>query len=324
MMKAGVASENGLAIQSIPKPEPADQQILVRVAAAGMNRADLNAAKGAGVASRASLGKAIGMEWAGEVVAVGEAVTTILPGDFVMCSGTGGYAEFAVADVGRALPLGGSGLSVEQAAGLPLALMTAHDAVVSNGRLTAGDSILVHGASSAVGLAAMQIAKLKGASLVIGTSTSVARSARLLEFGADIVFDPSSAKWVDQILEATGGNGVNVIIDMVAGATVNGSMRAAAVLGRMVNVGRLAGATTEFDLDLHALKRLNYIGTTFRTRGIAEVREIVRAMHADLWEAVTTGRIRLPIDRIFALDEAPAAHAHMQQNAHFGKIILKP
>ena len=117
---------------------------------------------------------------------------------------------------------------------------------------------------------------------------------------------------------------MNVIVDMVSGATVNGSMKAAAVRGRMVNVGRLGGMRVDFDLDLHSLKRLNYIGTTFRTRSISEVREIVRAMHADLWETIVSGKIRLPIDRCFALDDAIAAHAHMASNAHFGKIVIKP
>jgi len=324
MMKAGVAGETGLAIQQVSRPEPAREQVLVRVLAAGMNRADLNAAKGAGVASRDSWGKPIGMEWAGEVVAVGNAVTTFKPGELVMCSGTGGYAEYAVADFGRTISLTGSKLTIEQAAALPLALMTAHDAVVTNGRVRAVDTVLVQGASSAVGLASMQIAKNAGARLVIGTSTSKTRSTRLSEFGADVVVDPSDVGWIDQVLKATDGQGVNVIVDMVSGATVNGSMKAAAVRGRMVNVGRLGGMKVDFDLDLHSLKRLNYIGTTFRTRSTSEVREIVRAMHADLWETIVSGRIRLPIDRCFALDDAIAAHAHMASNAHFGKIVIKP
>jgi NADPH2:quinone reductase len=324
MMRAGVASENGLTVQLVARPQPASEQILVRVVAAGMNRADLNAAKGAGVAGKDSWGKPIGMEWAGKIVAVGDGVRAFKPGEFVMCSGTGGYAEYAVADMGRTISLDGSNLVLEHAAALPLALMTAHDAVITNGRLRSGEAVLVQGASSAVGLAALQIAKKVGASLVIATSTSATRSKRLAAFGADLVLDPSDPSWVDQVLKATDGQGANVIIDMVSGATVNGSMRAAAVLARMVNVGRLGGVKTEFDLDLHSLKRLNYMGTTFRTRNLAEVREIVRVMRADLWEAIVSGKIELPVDRIFPLDEAAAAHAYMASNAHFGKIVLKP
>ena len=323
MMKAGVASENGLTIMRVPKPQPASEQLLVRVQAAGMNRADLNAAKGAGVASKDSWGKPIGLEWAGVITAVGAGVTAFRPGELVMCSGSGGYAEYAVADMGRAISLDGSNLAIEHAAALPLVLMTAHDAVITNGRLSSGEAVLVQGASSAVGLAALQIAKMVGARRVIATSTSAIRSKRLAEFGADLVVDPSDPGWVDQIIKATDGQGANVIIDMVSGATVNGSMKAAAVLGRMVNVGRLGGVKTEFDLDLHSLKRLNYMGTTFRTRNLAEVREIVRLMRADLWEAIVSGRIRLPVDRTFPLDEASAAHAYMASNSHFGKIVLK-
>jgi len=324
MMTAGVASEDGLTLRSIPRPYPAAEQVLVRVIAAGMNRADLNAAKGAGVASKDSWGKAIGMEWAGAIIAVGNAVTNFKPGEFVVCSGSGGYAEYAVADMGRTISIDGTRLTIEQAAAVPLALMTAHDAVVTNGRLSAGDTVLVQGASSAVGLAAMQIAKHAGARLVIGTSTSTTHSKQLPEFGADLVLNPHNTDWADQVLRVTDGQGANVIIDMVSGATVNGSMKAAAVRGRMVNVGRLGGVKTEFDLDLHALKRLDYVGTTFRTRSVAEVREIVRLMRSDLWEAVVSGTIRLPVDRVFELDQAVAAHAYMASNAHFGKIILKP
>ena len=323
-MKAGVASETGLAIAQIAKPQPGPEQVLVRVAAAGMNRADLNAAKGAGVASKDAFGRAIGMEWAGEIVGVGKSVTSFKAGDLVMCSGTGGYAEYAVADAGRTLPLHNSGLSLDQAAVLPLALMTAHDAVVTNGKLSTGDVVLVHGAASAVGLAALQIAKALGASQIIGTSSSKTRGPRLVEFGADRVIDSSDPAWADQVLEATGGAGANVIIDMVSGPSINASMKAAAVKGRVVNVGRLGGVKAEFDFDLHALKRLNYIGTTFRTRSVEEVREIVRLMRHDLWDAIVLGDIRLPIDTRFALDDAFAAHDHMRTNQHFGKIVITP
>jgi NADPH:quinone reductase len=118
------------------------------------------------------------------------------------------------------------------------------------------------------------------------------------------------------------GKGVNLTVDMVSGPLVNGIMKATAVLGRIVNVGRLGGVTAEFNFDLHAMKRIDYIGVTFRTRSLEEIREIVRLMKADLWEAVTAGKLKLPIDRTFPLDECIAAHAHMKANQHFGKIAL--
>ena len=124
--------------------------------------------------------------------------------------------------------------------------------------------------------------------------------------------------------EATGGKGVDVIIDQVSASVANGNMKAAAVLGRIVNVGRLGGAKGEFDYDLHALKRISYIGVTFRTRSIGEVREINRKMRADLWGAVAAGELRIPIDRSFPLDEVTSALARMRANQHFGKILLIP
>src|SRR5262249_8002677 len=190
------------------------------------------------------------------------------------------------------------------------------------GRLKAGESVLIQGASSGVGLMGLQIAKLKGAHLVMGSSTNDERRARLKEFGADLAVDTRDAAWPDRVLDATDGKGVSLIVDMVSGATVNPAMKATALLGRIVNVGRLGGARTEFDFDLHALRRIDYIGVTFRTRTLEEVREIVRRMTEDLWEAVSARKLTLPIDRTFTLDEAVAAQAHMRANKHFGKIVL--
>ena len=124
--------------------------------------------------------------------------------------------------------------------------------------------------------------------------------------------------------DATGGKGVDVIIDQVSASVANGNMQAAAVLGRIVNVGRLGGSKGEFDYDLHALKRISYIGVTFRTRSVEEVREINRLMRDELWDAVAAGELRLPIDRSFALSDVKAALAHMKANQHFGKILLIP
>lgn len=321
-MKAGVATEAGLAIREVARPVPGPEQVLVRVAAAGMNRADLNAAKGTGVATADAFGKPIGMEWAGEVVECGAAVTGFRPGDRVMCNGTGGYADYAVADMGRTIGIGA--MDFQAAAVLPLALMTAHDAVVTHGRLAAGERVLVQGASSAVGLMAMQIARWRGAATVVGTSSDPARRARLNEFGATHTVDSRDAGFLDEVAAATGGKGVEVVVDMVSGPGFNDLMKAAAVRARIVNVGRLGGTKAEFDFDLHAAKRFDYIGVTFRTRSLAEIRGIVDRMRADLADEIASGRIALPIDRSFPLHEALAGHERMWANAHFGKIVLIP
>jgi NADPH2:quinone reductase len=320
-MKAAVVTPNGVETREVPAPVPRGNHVLVRVRACGLNRADLGVAAGGMHGTVGGQGTIVGMEFAGEVAEVGAEVSGIKPGDRVMCSGGGGFAEYAVADWGRASPIP-AGMSFEQAATLPVALQTMHNALVTAGRLAAGESVLVQGASSGVGLMGMQIAKHMGAALVIGSSTNAMRREKLKEFGADLALDTTDPAWPDAVIAATEGKGVHLIIDQISASVANANMRAARVLGRIVNVGRLGGAKGEFDYDLHALKRIDYIGVTFRTRSTEEVREINRRMRADLWSAAEAGRLRLPIDRSFPLAEAAAALAHMRANAHFGKIVL--
>ena len=320
-MKAAILSQSGMAIAEVPKPEIEPNEILVRVRAAGLNRADLLMTDGRMHGPLGGAGTIAGLEWAGEVVETGSESTGFKLGDRVMCSGAGGYAEYAATDCGRVSPLPAEDMSFEQAATLPIALQTMHDALVGNGRLKPGESVLIQGASSGVGLMGLQLAKYLGAKLVIGTSRDTARRARLQEFGADMAIDPSDPAWPDAVAEATGG-GVDLIIDQVSGGVANQNMKAARVLGRIVNVGRLGGFSGEFDYDLHALKRIDYVGVTFRTRSAEEVREIVRSMRADLWPAVQAGTLHLPLDRVFPLAEAAAALEHMRANAHLGKIVL--
>jgi NADPH2:quinone reductase len=322
-MKAAIVTEAGLEIREVPQPKPKPNEVLVRVRAAGLNRADLPGIYGAGQ-HRRNPGMIPGIEWSGEVVECGAEARSFKPGDRVMCSGQAGYAEYAVSDWGRTTPIPANNMTWEQAATLPTGLGTMHDAIVTNGRLKPGESVLIQGASSGVGLMALQIAKYKGARLVIGSSTNDGRRARLKEYGADLTVDTRKADWPEEVLKATGEKGVDLIIDMISASAANQNMKASAVLGRIINVGRLGGARGEFDYDLHAQKRIAYIGVTHRTRSMDELREEVRRMREDLWTAVTAGTLRLPIDRVFKLDEAEAAQAHMRTNSHFGKIILVP
>ena len=321
-MKAAVIGESGLEIRDAPIPRPKSTEVLVKVRAAGLNRADLLMATGRFQGSHGVAGVVAGLEWAGEVIEVGRDVTNVKRGDRVMCAGAGGYAEFAVCDWVRAMVIPANNMTYEQAATLPVALATMHDAVVTNGRLIDGETVLIQGASSGVGLMGMQIAKHKGAKLVIGTSTNAERREQLHEYGADLAMDSADPDWPDQVMNATDGNGVNLIVDQISGGVVNQNLAAAAILGRIVNVGRLGGFKGEFDFDMHALKRIDYIGVTFRTRSVEEVRDISTRMQADLWNAVESGALRLPIDRSFALEDAAAAQAHMSANHHFGKIVL--
>lgn len=321
-MKAAVATENGLEIKDIPQPKPRASELLVKVRAAGLNRADLAAARGKG--GHGAVGATIGLDWSGEVVDAGAEVKgEFKPGDRVMCAGSGGYAEYAICDWGRAVCIPDD-LSFEEAATLPVALGTMHDALVTNGRLKAGESVMIQGASSGVGLMGLQIAKLLGAKPVIGTSTSAVRRSHLEDFGADLAIDTGDASWPDEVLKATNGRGVNLIIDQVSGQLANGNLKAAALLGRIVNVGRLGGAKAEFDFDLHATRRITYIGVTHRTRSVDELREETRAMWAELGDAVAARQLRIPIDRTFPLEQAAVAQACMRRNEHFGKILLVP
>jgi len=321
-MKAAVLTGSGIEVRDAPKPKPAANQVLVRVRAAGLNRADLIMASGHMHGSAGGPGTVLGLEFAGEVEAVGSEVKGIKAGDRVMCSGNGGYAEYAVTDWGRVSPIPANNMGYEQAATLPIALQTMHNALMTAGRLKAGETVLIQGASSGVGLMGLQIAKLKGARLVMGTSTNAKRRERLKEFGADLAVDTTRDAWADAVIRATDGKGVDLIVDQVSASVANENLRAAAVLGRIVNVGRLGGFKGEFDFDLHAMKRIDYIGVTFRTRSVEEVREIVRRTRADLWGDVESGALRLPIDRTFPLDQAAAALAHRRAKAHFGKIVL--
>ena len=321
-MKAAVVTEAGVQVKDAPKPSPKPNEILIKVRAASLNRADLAVAAGHRHGSAGGAGAIVGLECAGEVEAVGAEVKDFKPGDRVMSSANGGFAEYAVADSGRVHKVPANNMSWEQAACMPVALQTMHNALVGAGRLKKGESVLIQGASSGVGLLGMQIAKHLGASIVMGTSTHDGRRARLAEFGCDLALDTRDPKWPEKVKEATAGKGVDLIVDQVSGGVMNQNMEAAAILGRIVNVGRLGGMKGEFNFDLHALKRIDYIGVTFRTRTPEEVRAIVKAARADLWPAIEAATLSLPIDRTFPLAQAAEALGHMKANAHFGKIVL--
>lgn len=321
-MKAAVVGENGLEIGDVPEPEPKANEVLIKVRACGMNRADAMVASGMAHGRAGGPGTVPGIEYVGEVVAIGQEVPNVTPGDRVMCSGTSGWAEYAVADWGRTVPLPANNMTWAQASTLPVALQTMHNAAVTAGRFKAGETIMIQGASTGVGLMGLQIAKALGAKLVVGSSTNPERRARLPEFGADLAVDSNDEGWVDQVLDATGGDGVDLIVDQISGFAANANLAATKILGRIVNVGRLGGFTGDFNFDLHAMRRIDYIGVTFRTRSVEEVRDIVAAMKDDLWDAVEAGDLNLPIDSEYALDDAAEAVAYMKANKHFGKIVL--
>src|ERR1700684_3134272 len=260
-MKAYVYGANGAEITDVAKPAPKGMQVLVKVHACGLNRADLGMTKGHAHGSAGGAGTVLGMEWAGEIAELGSDASGVKVGDKVMGSGGSAFAEYTLADHGRLFRTP-SNMNFEDAATLPVALATMHNAVVTNGALQAGQTVLLQGASSGVGLMAMQIAKLQGAKLVIGSSTDPMRRGRLKEFGADLAVDSSDPGWVKQVLDATGGEGVDLIVDPVSGQAASQNLAATKIKGRVVNVGRLGGTRAEFNFDLQPARRLHYIRGT--------------------------------------------------------------
>jgi NADPH2:quinone reductase len=321
-MKAAVVGEKGAEVRDLPKPEPKPNEVLIRVRASSLNRADLIVASGHRHGSVGGIGARLGLECSGEIESVGSEVTGLKAGDRVMGSAPGGFAELVTTDAGRVHRIPANNMTYEQAACFPVALQTMHNAVVTAGRLKHGETFLMQGASAGMGLIGMQIAKFMGAAVVIGTSTNAARRARLKEYGADVALDSSEVNWPAEVKKATGGKGVDLIVDLISAGVANGNLEAAALLGRIINVGRLGGNKGEFDFDKHALKRIDYIGVTFRTRTAEEVREINRRLRADLWPALESGALSLPIYKTYPLAQIADALGVMRANTHFGKIVI--
>src|SRR6266851_2379525 len=266
-MKAYIYGADGAEITEVVKPAPKGPQVLVRVRACGLNRADLGMTKGHAHGSAGGAGTVLGMEWAGEIADVGPEAKGVKVGDRVMGSGSAAFAEYTLADHGRLFHIpANANMSYEDAATLPVALATMHNAVVTNGALQPGQSVLIQGART-----------------VIGSSTDAMRRGRLKEFGADLAVDSSDPGWVDQVLKATDGAGVDLIVDQVSGKVASQNLAATKIKGRIVNVGRLGGTHADFNFDLHAARRINYIGVTFRTRSIEEIREIFDEVRKDIW-----------------------------------------
>ncbi|WP_444634738.1 zinc-binding dehydrogenase [Cupriavidus oxalaticus] len=304
-------------VQDIPVPVAAAGQVLVRVRAAGLNRGEINQAK----ELRSGNTITAGVEFAGEVADVGAGVSGWRKGDRVMGHGRGCQAEYVVAEPLALMPVP-DGLSWIDAAAFPNVFITAHDALVTNGRLVAGESVLVNGASGGVAMAAIQIASLMGARPVIASSRSAAKLDKVSQFGVDVGIDASRDDQVAAVMAATGDKGVDIIIDTVGGPLFEANMQSLAVKGRLVNIARLGSSTAQIDLTQLWLKRLQLIGVTFRTRTEQERLECIQACARDMLPFLRAGRVRLPVDRTFAMNDIAAAHAYMKQEQHVGKIVL--
>ena len=322
-MRAVTVADTGVQILDVDMPKPKINDVLVKVHACGLNRADLVVADGGAHGAAGGAGTIVGMEFSGEVVECGDNVKNFSIGDRVMCSGSSTWAEFAIADYGRVIKIPDNNMDFTTASTLPVALATMHNAIVTIGEFVEGQTVLIQGASSGVGLMGLQIAKHLGAQIVIGTSTKPEKFNKLKSLGANIVVNSKDNDWVDQVLAATNNDGVDLIIDQLSGYTVNQNMQATKIKGKIVNVGRLAGGTTDFNCDLHALRRINYQGVTFRTRSVEEIRNVYLDMWKDLGDLVKTGKLSLPIEKVFDFNDVAQALSSMRDNEHFGKLILK-
>ena len=197
-----------------------------------------------------------------------------------------------------------------------------HDAIVTNGNFIAGQTVFIQGASSGVGIMGLQIAKALGASKILGSSTNQSKLSKLSNYGADTLIDTSKDGWLDTVLDATDGKGVDVLVDMLSGDFTNKNMEATKINGHLINIGRLAGMSGIFDYDLHAKRRLHYVGTTGRTRSVEENLEVANVANRDLWKHVVNGKIRHVIFKTYPLDDAKLALNLMNENKHFGKLVL--
>ena len=305
-------------VRDVPKPVAQAGQVLVRVRAAGINRGELGILAGLTKGSP----QPTGIEFAGEIEECAPDVQGFRPGDRVMGHWRAGQAEYVAADH-RVLMRIPEGISWTDAGAFINVFTTAHDAIVSNGRLCPGESVLINAASSGIGMAAIQIARLIGAKPVIAASGSAAKFERLRPLGMHIGIDTTQGNLADAVLTATGDKGVDVIIDSVGASVFSDNMRCLALKGRLVGVGRLGGKMSQIDLDLLALRRLSVIGVTFRTRTDVERAACVQAAALDLLPAFADGRIRPLIDRVLPMSAVREAHARMQSNQHIGKIVLE-
>ena len=261
------------------------------------------------------------MDAAGVVAQVGADVETIRTGDRVMGLVAGGYAQRAVLDARLAIPVPGTWSLVEAAAAVS-GLQTGYDALVNAAGLAPGEVVVVQGASTPVGLTGIQIARHLGAGMIMGTIRTGRAHAQVVSAGADLVIHTTSESVADAVLKATGGRGADVIVDHVGGDTVPDAIRSLAIEGRLVSVGRLAGAKGELDLESLAYKRARIVGVTFRTRSLAQYAQIARAVGENLLPAMERGELRPIIDRTYPLDRAAEAQAFMAADEHRGKLVL--
>ena len=309
-----------LELREVPTPEPGPGQLLVRVNAASLNRGEF--VVGHGLHGKAGSWKAIGGECAGEVVSLGAGVEGYAPGDRVMGRCAGGFAEYACLDVAEAIAVPRN-LAWEEAASIPLAFLVTFDMLVLQGRLQAGEWVLVNGVSSGVGVSCLQLAKALGAK-VIGTSGSAVKLEALKPLGLDIALPTRAADFAPAVLEATAQHGADLIVNTVGGSVFAENVRAAAFEGRLAIVGYVDGHMSgEMDLGAVHAKRLAIFGVSNKMRTKAQRASSVPRFREEVMPLFAAGRIRPRIDRVYAFPALEQAKARMEAGEQVGKIVLR-
>lgn len=311
---------DALVVAQRPVPTPGEQEVLIEVAAAGVNRADILQRRGAYPAPPGAPSYP-GLEVAGTVAAVGSAVTEFKTGERVcaLLQG-GGYAEYCAVDAGQVLPIPGS-LSMVEAASLPEAAFTVWSNVFEFGRLQQGETLLVHGGSSGIGVMAIQLASALGHE-VLTTAGSDDKCRFCEQLGARRAINYKTADFVSEVATYTSQRGVDVILDMIGGSYLPRNIQSLATEGRLVIIATQGGVKGEVDVMRVMQRRLVITGSTLRPRSAEFKRQIRDKLVQHVWPLIETGRVRPIIDSVFPLEQAARAHERMESGAHKGKIVL--
>lgn len=317
----GAGGPEVIRLRAAPVPVPGPGQVLVEVVAAGVNRPDCLQREGS-YPPPAGESDVPGLEIAGRVIALGEGVSTLHPGAEVCALvGSGGYAEYALADIALCLPVP-RGLSLIEAAGIPETYFTVYDNVFTRGRLKPGETILIHGGSSGIGSTAIQLAKLFG-SRVIVTAGSAEKCSFCRSLGADHAIDYKTQDFVAEVKTLTAKRGVDVILDMVGGEYIAKNLALLGLEGRLVQIAFQRGSRVDnFDFLPVMLKRLTITGSTMRARTRAQKAEVAHALRERIWPALDRGKALPVVHATFPLEDARAAHELMGGSSHAGKILL--
>lgn len=316
----GAGGPEVIGLETAPVPQPGAGQVLVEVAAAGVNRPDCLQRAG-NYPPPPGATTIPGLEISGRIVALGDGVPQGAIGtEICALVSSGGYAEYALADYPLCLPVP-KPLSLLEAAGIPENYYTVYDNMITRGRLARSESVLIHGGSSGIGSTAIQLAKSFGA-MVYATAGSEEKCDFCRALGADAAINYRTHDFVQEVARLTGGRGVNVILDMVGGDYMQKNLASLAMEGRLVQIAFLQGSRANLDMTPLMVRRLTFTGSTLRARSVAQKRLVADALRENVWPLLESGAVKPVIHKVFPLDQAGAAHALMESSAHVGKIML--